>query len=178
MIAISESNHGDDSALTNAGPRQSQHQGVELRSAQAALVCGTSSRPNEVALMQSSGGQPDANSVMHQYFHAVGASVGKEIGGVGVSCAKDLDNSGQGGVGSCPHIHWHGCKPHRINSDHANHSRSQAAQALLSCSGHFTTTLVLARWTSTRMSGDVASSDCGDGVVGCAVNVTGTNASC
>lgn len=169
---MKESNYSDDSALTDAGPWQSQHQSMELRSAQAAPVCSTSNRPNEVALVQSSGGKPDTNSVMHQYFHAVGAPVGKQVGGVRVGGAKDLDDSGQGGVGACPHVHWHSCQPHRINSDHANHSRSQAAQASLSCIGHFTTILVLARLTSTRMSG----ADGGVGMGNASSSETGTNA--
>ena len=175
MIArkkIEESNHGGDSALANTRPRQSQHQGVELRPAQTDAVSSTSSRPNEVALVLSSGGQPDTNAVMHQYLHAVGASVGKEVGGVRMSATEDLYDPGQGGVGACPHVQGSGGQPHRINPNHASHSRSQAAQALLSCSGHFTTMAVLARWTSTRMSG----ADGGVGIGNASSSVTATNA--
>ncbi len=35
---------------------------------------------------------------MYQHLHAVGASVGKEIGGVGMGYSKDLNDSGQRGV--------------------------------------------------------------------------------
>ena len=181
MIArkkIAESNHGNDSALTNATPRQSQHQGVKLRSAQTEPVSGTSRRPDEVALVQSSSGQPDADTVMHQHLHAVSASVGKEVGGVGVGGTEDLDDPGQSSVGACPHVHRHGCQPYGINPDHANHSRSHCAQAALSCAGQLTTILVPARCTSMRMSGGVGSSGCGVADGGCAVTVTGINASC
>ena len=43
-------------------------------------------------------GEPDTDAVMHQYLHTVGASVGKKVSGVRVGGAKDLDDSGQGGV--------------------------------------------------------------------------------
>jgi hypothetical protein len=178
MISISESNHGDDSALTDASPRQSQHQGVELRVTQTDAVSGASSRPNEVPLVQSSGGQPDTNSVMYQYFHAVGASVGKEIGGVRMGSAKDLNDSGQGGVGACTHVQGSRCKPYGVYPDLANHSRSHYSQEAPPCRGQLTMMVVLARCTSMRMSVDVGSSGCGVANVGCAVNVTGINASC
>jgi hypothetical protein len=170
LIAKTESNYGNNSAIANTRPGQPQYQSVELWPAQTDPLSGTSSRPNEVALVQPPGGQPDADTVMHQYLHAVGAPVGKEVRGVRMRCAEDLHDSGQGGVGAGPHVHRHRCQPHRIDSDHANHSRSQAAQALLSCNGHFTMTLVLARWTSIRMSG----SDAGTGKA--SLSVTGTNA--
>ena len=102
MIArekIKESNHGDDSALTNARPGQSQHQGIELWSAQTEPISCAPDRPDKVALVQPSGGKPDTDAVMHQYLHTVGASVGKKVSGVRVGGAKDLDDSGQGGVG-------------------------------------------------------------------------------
>ena len=67
--------------------------------------------------------------------------------------AEDLDDARQGGVGSGSHVHGFGGQPDRVNADHRSHSRSHTAQAALSCSGHFTTMHVLARVTSTRMSG-------------------------
>ena len=138
----------------------------------------TSSGPDKVALVQSSGGQPDANAVMHQHLHAVGAPVGKEVGGVRVGAPEDLDDSGQGGVGAGAHVQGNRCQPYGVNTDHANHSRSHCAQEAPPCKGQLTTMVVLARWTSMRMSGGVGSSGCGIADGGCAVNVTGINASC
>ena len=180
MIAKTESNHGNDAALTNAGPRQSQHQGIELRSAQIDPVGGTPSRPDKVALVQSSGGQPDADAVVHQHLHAGGASVGKEIGGVRMSATEDLDDSGQCSVSAGAHVQGNRCKPYGINPDHANHSRSHCAQEAPPCNGQLTTMVVFARCTSMRMSGGDGCSDCGDGDgdVGCPINVTGINESC
>ena len=93
MIArekIKESNRGDDSALTNARPGQSQHQGIELWSAPTEPISCAPDRPDKVALVQPSGGKPDTDAVMHQYLHTVGASVGKKVSGVRVGGAKDL----------------------------------------------------------------------------------------
>ena len=65
------SHYGDDAAFANALPRQPEHQRIELGAAQAGLhgragIVG--SRPDEVALMQTPGRQPDTNTVMHQHF--------------------------------------------------------------------------------------------------------------
>ena len=37
-------------------------------------------RPDEVALVQPARAQPQAEAVVHEHLHAVGAPVGKEIG--------------------------------------------------------------------------------------------------
>jgi len=51
---------------------------------------GIWSWPDKVAKMQSPGGQPESNAVMHQHLHAVGASIGKEVGGVRVGMTARL----------------------------------------------------------------------------------------
>ena len=68
------------------------------------LACAGRSGPDEVALMQSPGCQSDANAVMHQHFHAVGAAVGKEVRRVRMGCAKDLYDPGQRGVCARSHV--------------------------------------------------------------------------
>lgn len=130
-----------------------------------------------MALVKPPGGKPDADAVMHQYLHASGTSVGKEVGGVWMGCTKDLNDSGQGGVGARSHVQGNRCQPYGVNPDHTNHSRSHCAQAAPPCNGQLTMTVVFARWTSMRMSAGADGADSGDGGVGCAVNVTGTNAS-
>jgi hypothetical protein len=128
-----------------------------------------------VTLVQPSGSKPDADAVMHQYLHAVGASVGKEVSGMRMRCAKDLDYSGQGGVGAGAHVQGNRCQPYGVNPDHANHSRSHCAQEAPPCNGQLTTMVVFARWTWMRISGGADGS--GSGGVDGAVKVTGTNAS-
>ena len=52
------SNQRDDAALTDALPRQAEHQGIELGAAQAGLGCTVGCRPDKVALVQPPGRQP------------------------------------------------------------------------------------------------------------------------
>jgi hypothetical protein len=128
-IAKTESNHSNNSALANARPGQSQHQGIELRAAQTEPVCSASSWPDKVALVQASAGKPDTDAVMHQYLHAGGTSVGKEVGGVGVGCTEDLDDSGQGCVGASSHVHRHRCQPDGVDADHLKRAVAQLANS-------------------------------------------------
>jgi hypothetical protein len=46
-------------------------------------------RPDELALVQAASGQPDADAVVHQHLHAVGAFVGEQVGVMGVGSAED-----------------------------------------------------------------------------------------
>ena len=66
--------HGDDAGISHALPRQAQHQRLELRKLQLRLLIARC-RPDELALVQTASGQPDADAVVHQHPHAVGALV-------------------------------------------------------------------------------------------------------
>ena len=68
MITPQSLNNRNDAAFADALPGQTQHQGVELGAAQTHPRRGVWSRPDEVALMQSACGQPDADAVVHQHL--------------------------------------------------------------------------------------------------------------
>ena len=95
----------------------------------------------------------DVNAAMHQHLYPVGTAVCKQISLTRLRCAKQLDDTRQCGVGSGSHVHGLGGQPHSLDADHLSDSRSQAAQAALSCRGHLTTIVALARYIFTRMSG-------------------------
>ena len=61
--------------------------------------------------MQSACCQPDAQSVVHEDLDAVASSVGKEVGMVGVGCAKNGDDACQCAVGACSHVQWGSGQP-------------------------------------------------------------------
>src|SRR5665647_180889 len=102
--------------------------------------------------MQSSGGQPESNSIMHQHFHAVGASIGKEVSGVRVGTTEDLDNACQGRVDASAHVQGFCGEPHGINVNHASTSRSHCAHWLDALMGQWICTVVAPFWSSMRMS--------------------------
>lgn len=52
---------------------------MQLFSAQFYLRAVPRTRPEELALVQTTGRQPDAQPLLHQYFHVIGAAVGKQI---------------------------------------------------------------------------------------------------
>ena len=68
----------DDASFADALPRKPKHKSVELRSAQRqrrARVLG----PDEPAAVQAPCRQPDADAIVHQHLHAVGAAVREEV---------------------------------------------------------------------------------------------------
>src|SRR5665647_2526177 len=102
--------------------------------------------------MQSSGGQPESNSIMHQHFHAVGASIGKEVSGVRVGTTEDLDHARQGRVNASAHVQGFCGEPHSINTDHASTSRTHCAHWLDALRGQWICTVVAPCLSSMRMS--------------------------
>lgn len=117
-IYLDDSNHCDDASFSHALPGQSQHRGVELGAVQTPLLCCTIRWPDKFALMQSPRRQPDADTVVYQDFDAVGASVGKEVGGVRMGSTKYGYDTRQGGVGASSHVHGGCCQPDGIDADH------------------------------------------------------------
>ena len=61
-------------------------------------------RPDEVALVQPARAQPQAEAIVHEHLHAVGAPVGKEIGMVRLGSTEDLDHARQRGVDARAHV--------------------------------------------------------------------------
>lgn len=103
--------------------------------------------------MQTTRGKPDSESVMHQYLHPVGPSVGKQIRVMRVGRAKHLDHPGKRRVSSRTHVHRFGGKPDSLDTDHLSHSLSHAPQEDASLAGQVTVTVLLPFQTSTRIAG-------------------------
>jgi len=74
-----DSDDANDACFSHALPGQSQHQSIELGATQTQLCSSTIQGPDEFALVQSPGCQPDAQAVMHQHFEAIGTPVGKQV---------------------------------------------------------------------------------------------------
>ena len=75
-------------------------------------------RPDEMALVQPARAQPQAEAVVHEHLHAVGAAVGKEIGMVCLRSTEDLDDARQGSVDARAHVDRFGGQPDRLDADH------------------------------------------------------------
>jgi len=94
----------NDARITKTLPGQSLNQRLKLFFIHNKLLAAPGFDPMELAAVQASGTQPETKSVMHQYFHAVGALVGKSISAMGSGTAKHLDYPGQRLVRSGAHI--------------------------------------------------------------------------
>ena len=90
---LHDSDHCDDARVAHALPGQAQHQGVKLHTFELAIT-SVPGGPDELALVQSPGCQPDADSVMHQHFDSVASLIGKEVCRMRVGTAKDGYDSG------------------------------------------------------------------------------------
>lgn len=76
--------------------------------------------PPELPLIQSAGGKPDANAVVNQHLHAVGAALGEQVRVVRMRGAEHLDHTGQHGIETSPHIQ-------RSTASHTSSMRITAA---------------------------------------------------
>ena len=168
--------HADDTSLANALPGQAHHQGIELRTAQTKCGRGIVG-PDELALVQPPGRQPDADAVVHEDLHAVGAAVGKQIGVMRPSGAEDAHDSRQRGFGARAHVQRFYGQPDGFDLDHRSSSRSQPPHSLASPAGQVTTTLMAPRRTSMRMSlGGAARAAAAGSCTGTNAAVVGTEA--
>ncbi len=143
--------HADHAALTHALPGQTQHERVELGATQSGVGLSRC-RPDELALVQPARSQPDADAVVHQHLEAVGALVGEQVDMVRLRRTEDRHHPGQCCVGARAHVQRLARQPNRIDSDHRNHSRSQAAHSPVADTGQLTLTVAAPRRTSMRMS--------------------------
>lgn len=85
-------------------PGRTSNEPPQLLCADADLP-GLISWPDETSALQAARAQPDACSVIHQYFEAIGALVGEDVGAV-LCCAasKVLHDTGQQAVDAASHI--------------------------------------------------------------------------
>ena len=91
-------------AVGQVFPGQAQNQGVKLRSVQRQRP--VTDTPAEASLVQSPVGEPDTVTIMHQHFHPVTASVGKQVGMVGQRTTKHLNYPRQDCFRSGAHVEW------------------------------------------------------------------------
>ena len=138
----------DHAASSNALPRQAQHQGLKLFRVQLHLAALSNAWPVELALVQTASGQPDANPVMHQYFNASGAAIGKQISAVRLRRTEHRDHPGQRSLGSGTHVHGFGGEPDGVYADHRVSPRMNRAHPSGFEDGHFTVSVCWPKGTS------------------------------
>lgn len=118
----------DHAGLADALPGQAQHEGIELgmRECQRATdILG----PDELAAIQTPRGQPHADAVMHEHRHAVGTTVGEQVGMVWSGGTEHGDHTRQRRFGAAADVQWLDGQPDRLNLDHARGSPQDLPQA-------------------------------------------------
>src|SRR5471032_1741415 len=147
----------DCTASANALPRQTKYQGLKLLGIQFQLATLSNAWPLKLALIQPACRQPHADPIMHQHFHPVGPSIGKQISAVRLRRTEYRNDSGQRVLGTSTHIHGLGGEPDGVDADHRNRSRRKVAQTAALSVGQFTLTVPRGCWISTQIFDDVAS---------------------
>nr|QOJ68823.1 putative accesory protein [Pseudomonas aeruginosa] len=112
------------------------------------------SRPEKFALMQSARRQPDAQPIVHQHFHAIGAAVGKQISTVRLRRTEHGHHPRQRCVSAGAHVHGLSGEPDGVDTNHRNRSRRKVAQAAALSVGQFTLTVPRGCWISTLIVDD------------------------
>lgn len=95
--------HGKPSTRASSCARSSGH-------------CSLPGWPDELALVQAPGGQPDADAVVHQHLDAVGTLVGEQIGVMRTGRAEHGDDSGQRRVCAGAHVQRYRGKPGSLDA--------------------------------------------------------------
>lgn len=108
----------DDTGFANSVPWQALHQCVKLLIGNRHLCGAPGLRPVELSPVKASGAQPDAESIMDQHLHSVGAFVSKQIRTVRSGTTKDLNDTGQRFIGPGAHIQGFSGQPDLIDPDH------------------------------------------------------------
>ena len=137
-VSFVHSHYGDDAAIADSLPGQSQHQGMQLLRAELVMSVDARRWPHELALVKPSGRQPDANAVMHQHLHSVGAAVGEQVSVVGMRCTEHLDHSAKRRVRTRAHVQWLYCQPGAFDSNHLRTDADQQAKSLAADMGQLT----------------------------------------
>lgn len=130
--------HGDHAGFAEALPRQTEHQGIELRLGQRRVRQRGS---DEAALVKTTGTQPDADAVVHEHLEPIAAAVGEDVGVVRMGGAEHRHDPPQGGVGPGSHVHRLHRQPQRVDPDHLSTSRIQVAHCAAALTGQVTETL-------------------------------------
>jgi hypothetical protein len=146
------SHHANHAVLANALPRQSEHESGQLLLRDRPTRVGSGLRPDELSLVQPSCCQSDSDSVVHEHLHAVGPTVGEEIGVVGMSRVKHSDHAREYCIETRSHVQRVNSESRLVDADHFSHSRNHAAHWAASDVGQLTVIDCWPRRTSTRIS--------------------------
>lgn len=119
-------------------------------------------------MIQTPGGAPDAETVMRQQFDAADSRVGKQVAVMSLSRSEESRHACQQSFRPDAHIDRASRRPQRVDANHRNQFRTQAAQSREHFSGQLTVTLEAPRRTSIRISVEIAA------VAACG-NCTGKN---
>lgn len=82
--------------------------------------------------------EPDSQPIVHQHFHASGATIGKQISAVPLRRTEHGHHPRQSGLGAGPHVHGLGGEPDRVEADHRVTPRRNRAHPVGSPVGHVT----------------------------------------
>jgi hypothetical protein len=108
----------DCTANANTLPRKPKYQGLKLLAIKFQLATLSNAWPLELPLVQPACRQPNTNPIMHQHFHAIGPTIGKQISAVRLRRTEHRNYSGQCGLGTGAHIHGLGGEPDGVDTDH------------------------------------------------------------
>ncbi len=141
-----------DRVNRNTLPRQSEHESGQLLLRDRPTRFGSGPRPDELSLVQPSCCQPDSDPVVDEHLHAVGPTVGEEIGVMGMRRVKHGDHAREYCIETRSHVQRVDCEPRLVDADHFSHSRNHAAHWAASDVGQLTVIDCWLRRTSTRIS--------------------------
>lgn len=128
----------DGSVRPKPLPGTTDHQCLELLRTQLHLVTMPIARPGKLPLVQAACRQPNAQPVVHQHFHAIASTVGKEISTVRLRRTEDRHDSCESFLGTRAHVHRFGGQPNCVDADHEASPRTKRTHPSGSEDGHFT----------------------------------------
>lgn len=146
------SHDSDDAVNAQALPGQTQHQGMQLLRAELVMSVDPCRWPDELAFVEPTSCQPDADAVVHENLHAIGPAVGKQIGVVGMRCAEYLDYSAKCCIRARSHVQWLYRQPGAVDANHLSTDEDQQANSLAADMGQVTVMTSPALRTSTLIS--------------------------
>src|ERR1700684_1457997 len=113
-------------ALVEPLPRQSHNDRLKLLVRERHATIMSHTRADEAAFVELSRTQPEAEAIVNQHLHAVGAFVDEEVGVMRTRFAKYIHDTGQRLIDTGTHIERLYGEPSRIDSDHLISSRSSS----------------------------------------------------
>src|SRR5277367_349840 len=107
---------------------------------------------DEATFVKPSRTQPEAEAIMHQHLHAVGAFVDEQVCMMSSRFTEHVHHASQRCIGAGAHVERLYRKPGRIDADHLMSSRSSSAHSCAADAGHSTLTAPPRRRTSMRIT--------------------------